>query len=124
MLKGVTLRQVRPWGSRKRSLGPGLTRREHHFDGTHVLDVRPWEVAPLFGALVVPEEPAEAFGMLHAALFVALHGQQRGLADGQKISRLQIQVLFLVLRKCIEGEVLKTFSGHFVREVKLKMATE
>lgn len=118
------MRCVWPRGSRKGSLGPGLTRREYHFDGTHVLDVRPWEVASLFGALVVPEEPAEALGMLRAAVFVALHGQQRGLADSQKISRLQIQVLFLVLRERIEGEVLKAFSGHFVGEVTLKMATE
>lgn len=101
-----------------------MTRWKYHPDGAHVLDIRPWKVASLFGAFVVSKEPAEMLRMLHAALLVVLHGQQRGLADSQKISRLQIQVLFLVLSKCIEGEVLKTFSRHFVREANLKMATE
>ncbi len=122
--KALTLRGLWSWSSREGSLGPGLTRWEHHLDGAHILDIRPWEVASLFGALVVPEEPAEALRLLHTALLVVLHGQQRGLADCQKVSRLQIQVLFLVLGKCVEGKVLKTLRRHFVRETKIKMATE
>ena len=54
----LTLKWFWPWSSRERSLGPGLTRREHHLDGAHILDISPWEVASLLGALVVPEEPA------------------------------------------------------------------
>ncbi|TNN77066.1 hypothetical protein EYF80_012704 [Liparis tanakae] len=66
------------------------------------------------------KEPAEALGLLHAAFLVVLHGQQRGLADRQEVPRLQVQVLFLVPCECEEGEVLKTFRRHFVREDKSK----
>lgn len=76
----------------------------------------------MLGALVVPEEPAEVFRLLLAALAVAVHGHQGCLADCQKISGLQIQVLLLVLRKCMEGNVLETLHRHFVRRGRLKMA--
>lgn len=101
-------------------MGPGLTRRECHLDRPHILDIGPWKVASLFGALVVPEEPAKALRLLHTALLIVLHGKQRGLADSQEVSRLQIQVLFLVLGKCVQGEILKTFCCHFVRVAKSK----
>lgn len=118
-----TLSRLWPGSSREGSLGPRLTRWEHHLNGAHVLNIRPWEVASLLGALVVPEEPAQMLRMLHTALLVVLHGHQRGLADCKEVSRLQIQVLFLVLGKCVEGTVLETFRRHFVTEAKSKMAT-
>lgn len=89
----------------------------------HILNIRPWEVASLLSALVVPEEPAQTLGVLHAALLVVLHGHQRGLADCKEVSRLQIQVLVLVLGEHVEGTVLETFRRHFVTEAKSKMAT-
>lgn len=118
------MRRLWSWSSRQGSLGPGLTRWECHLHRAHVLDICPWEVASLFGALVVSKEPAEALWVLHTAFLVVLHRQQRGLADCQKVPGLQIQVLFLVLGKCIEGKVLKTFRCHFVREAEIKMATD
>lgn len=95
-----------------------------HLNGAHILNICPWEVASLLGALVVPQEPAQALGLLHAPLLVALHGQQRGLADRQEIPRLQIQVLLLVLGERVEGTVLKTLRRHFERQEKIKMAAE
>lgn len=117
-----TLRRVWPWCSRKGPLGPGLAGWQRHLHWAHVLHIRAREVAPLLGALVVPEEPAEVFGLLLASLAVVVHGHQGCLADCQKISGLQIQVLLLVLRKCMEGNVLETFHRHFVKRVRLKMA--
>lgn len=117
-----TLGGVRPWRSRKGPLGPGLTGWRRHFHRAHVPHIGAREVAPLLGALVVPEEPAQVLGLLLAALAVAVQGHQGGLADGQKIPGLQIQVLLLVLGKCMEGDVLETFHRHFVRRVRLKMA--
>lgn len=117
-----TLRGVWPWCGRKGPLGPGLTGWQHHLHGAHVLHVGAREVAPLLGALVVPEEPAEVFRLLLATLAVVVHGHQGRLADCQKIPGLQIQVLLLVLRKRMESNVLETFHRHFVKRVRLKMA--
>lgn len=97
-----------------------MTRWQRHLHRAHVLYVRPREVASLFSALVVPKQPAEELGLLLAALLVVLHGQQRGLADRQKVPGLQIQVLLLVLSERVEGNVLKTFRRHFVWEDKSK----
>lgn len=53
--------------------------------------------------------------MLLAALLVVLHREKRGLADGQKVSGQQIQILVLVLGERVEGKVLETFRRHFDR---------
>lgn len=116
----LTLRWLCSGSSREGSLGPRLTWRERHLDGSHVLNISPGEIASLFRALVVPKKPAEVLGLFYAALPIVLHGQQRRLADGQQVSRLQIQVLLLVLGECIEGTVLETFRRHFVRETNSK----
>lgn len=68
--------------------------------------------------------------MLGAALLVVLQREQRGLADGQKVSGQQIQILVLVLDERVEGKVLETVRRHFDRglgaggDEELKMATE
>lgn len=53
--------------------------------------------------------------MLGAALLVVLQREQRGLADGQKVSGQQIQILVLVLDERVEGKVLETVRRHFDR---------
>lgn len=97
--KDPTLRRIWPRRSRQGALGPGLNGWQRHLHRAHELHIRAREVAPLLGALVVPEEPAEVLRLLLATFAVVVHGQEGGLADCQKISGLQIQVLLLVLRK-------------------------
>lgn len=53
--------------------------------------------------------------MLLATLLIVLHREKRGLADGQKVSGQQIQILVLVLGERVEGKVLETFRRHFDR---------
>ena len=120
----LTLRRFWCGCSRKWSLGPGLTRWGRHLNRANVLNVSPRKVASLLGALVAPEEPAQALRLLLPALLVALHGRQWRLADCQDVFGLQVQVLFLVLGKCVESTVLKALCRHFVGETKIKMATK
>lgn len=53
--------------------------------------------------------------MLLTALLVVFHREKRGLANGQKVSGQQIQILVLVLGERVEGKVLETFRRHFDR---------
>lgn len=95
-------------------MGARLTGWRCHPHGAHELDICPWEVPPLLSAFVEAQQPAQELG----TLLIPLLEVQGGLADGQNVPGLQVNVLLQVLGVDVEGTILETIDRHYKKPIK------
>lgn len=114
LASGFTLLWLRPRGCWEGSLGARLTGRRCHPHRAHKLDICPREVPPLLSAFVEAQQPAQEL----RTLLIPLLEAQGGLADGQNVPGLQVNVLLQVLGVDVEGTILETIDRHFKKPIK------